>query len=255
MFDFWNKSDNVKVTGPAPVIEPKGITVEEVHREFMTASEKLIKDVNDHLLKVKANKAKRLERFGFFQSTDVVASADFLKKQRLAEIIQKYQFSHPNNKVLTYESMLMICKKYNLVHANVSRYTGFVPEKNLKEIEEFKFQEGFMVYLDSHRPGQEKPFGPFKTLDEAQKFADGKNEDTQKRGGWASYMVDDPGKRLTICAPKDKIELRHGERIEGNRIVVPDPIVLHEIEENCFLIVTAWGEEASDPEVINEKMN
>ena len=45
------------------------------------------------------------------------------------------------------------------------------------------------------------------------------------------------------------------ERISNYKIVpVPDPVVLKEVKGG-FLIVTAWGDEASDPNVVNEINN
>lgn len=38
------------------------------------------------------------------------------------------------------------------------------------------------------------------------------------------------------------------------RVNVPDPVVLQPVKGG-FLIVCAWGEEASDEIVVNEKMN
>ena len=49
--------------------------------------------------------------------------------------------------------------------------------------------------------------------------------------------------------------VKAGQKIEGHKIVeAPDPIVLHEIE-NGYIIVTAWGPEASDPDVVNPLSN
>jgi len=36
--------------------------------------------------------------------------------------------------------------------------------------------------------------------------------------------------------------------------VAPDPVVLYPVEKG-YIIVTAWGDEASDPLVANEQMN
>lgn len=35
---------------------------------------------------------------------------------------------------------------------------------------------------------------------------------------------------------------------------IPDPVVLYPVREG-YLIVTAWGDEASDPDVVNEVNN
>jgi hypothetical protein len=62
-----------------------------------------------------------------------------------------------------------------------------------------------------------------------------------------------------IAAPKNQMIINPGDRVDGVEIKevphVPDPIVLWPIEDNFYLIVTAWGDEASDPLVVNHKMN
>ena len=60
---------------------------------------------------------------------------------------------------------------------------------------------------------------------------------------------------LLICAPIKDMKVDAWERISNYQIVpVPDPVVLKEVKGG-FLIVTAWGDEASDPNVVNEINN
>ena len=59
-----------------------------------------------------------------------------------------------------------------------------------------------------------------------------------------------------ICAPLDDMKLKKNERINRYRTIerIPAPVVLKEVEGG-YLMVTAWGDEASDELVINQKMN
>lgn len=62
---------------------------------------------------------------------------------------------------------------------------------------------------------------------------------------------------FSIAAPMKDFTLAPGEEIKGRRIVtkaVPDPVVLCAVAEG-YLIVTAWGDEASDPLIQNELNN
>jgi len=56
--------------------------------------------------------------------------------------------------------------------------------------------------------------------------------------------------------------LSKDDTIENNQIItkiqIPDPVVLCPVmygSEKYYLIVTAWGKEASDKAVVNQKMN
>lgn len=58
---------------------------------------------------------------------------------------------------------------------------------------------------------------------------------------------------LKICAPAKDMEIS-GMKVVNNRMEIKDPVVLQPVE-NGYLIVTAWGEESKDKNVINESKN
>jgi hypothetical protein len=88
--------------------------------------------------------------------------------------------------------------------------------------------------------------------------------------GAPSHMVDrtegsiDTGHQLLICAPAKDFNLEGATMQNGfftelksvrySTTPAPDPVVLRRVTGG-FLIVTAWGPEASDPLVVNQKMN
>jgi hypothetical protein len=122
--------------------------VYKIHREFYTASDKLLKEANEIIAKaakVSLKKSERLEKLGFVkvkevkESKEIMESVDFTKK--MSEIIQMYSLKYPNNKFIIEEDVKKICEKYNLVFGNIEDFTGFVPEKNLQEIEAFQLRE------------------------------------------------------------------------------------------------------------------
>jgi len=54
-------------------------------------------------------------------------------------------------------------------------------------------------------------------------------------------------------APENQFYITHGMRKVG-REIIDDPIVLLPVSEG-YIVVTAWGDEASDPIVVNESNN
>jgi hypothetical protein len=72
-------------------------------------------------------------------------------------------------------------------------------------------------------------------------------------------------KRLNKCsfeiaAPQTDFDMS-GMVVENHKIInvpIPDPIVLQPVffkEKKHYLVVTAWGTEASDVSIVNERMN
>lgn len=63
---------------------------------------------------------------------------------------------------------------------------------------------------------------------------------------------------LEIVGNKDDFDMRGMEAVDYELKDIPDPIVLQPVFHNGakhYLIVTAWGEEASDSKVVNQVMN
>jgi hypothetical protein len=57
-----------------------------------------------------------------------------------------------------------------------------------------------------------------------------------------------------ICAPIKDMDTS-GMRLINNKLVyIPDPVVLFPVELG-YIIVTAWGDEASDENVVNADLN
>jgi hypothetical protein len=118
--------------------------VMEIHNKFNTASDKLLKKAEDILAKqVEENgeKIDRLKSFGFTKTKDNTAKEDDKKEkqyqQKLVEAINFYHLKFPNFKFIPEKQAEKICKKYHLVLGGVEQYKGFVPDKNLHDIERF----------------------------------------------------------------------------------------------------------------------
>jgi len=76
-----------------------------------------------------------------------------------------------------------------------------------------------------------------------------------KYGKFAEVFKESP--KLQICAPIKDMDTSGLEIIDGYKLIkkyIPDPVVLQPVRGG-YLILTAWGDEASDPIVVNEINN
>lgn len=243
--------------------------VYEIHHEFEVASDKLLASANEVIKEAASkdvNKVKRLLNLGFKQVQQVEEIQPLIKKVELSkeqiDLVAYYKREYPLNKFITEEQVETICKKYNLVCGGVDRFKGFVPEKNLKQIEKFKLKS-------NHRP-MEYAFGDvwfsFEDLCKPNSF-DSRGwyghkthyyEKSVKLGiPQNDYVRYKEGINLSICAPVKDMDMsgmtiKNGYKMET--IHIPDPVVLQAVKGG-YLILTAWGDEASDPLVTNEIFN
>lgn len=292
MFPFFKKSEKRSET---PVMTEVGVSEEttspngypvvvtEIHNAFMSAGEQLLQEslqILDECAKKDVDKGKRLRSLGFTGTPQVVTLTEIEKKQqeaeRNAQLVQYYSMKYPNNKFITKDMVLEICEKYNLIFGTIDRFTGFVPEKNLLEIENFKirkedvgvgFSNGFFFkncevrqqgqYYHIYKKDEKDKFKySFQSRDGVEFYGHDNNDILGLKGiGFVESFTFNQGGFL-ICAPLDDMKLKKNERINRYRTIerIPAPVVLKEVEGG-YLMVTAWGDEASDELVINQKMN
>lgn len=150
------------------------------------------------------------------------------------EIAQKYLVFYPNNKFISWSQARDICKKYGLELTGVENYTGTIPEKNLREIEQFNLREKDAYYDDFEEISKRE----YDKLPEEERSYATTGADHHICG---YYKAVKRRYGFCICAPKKDIS-------------IPDAVVLQTVEDG-YLIVTAWGDEAADEIVVNEKMN
>ncbi len=223
----------------------------EIHHEFECAADKLLEEANKIISEAgtkDVQKVSRLESLGFKQASQVVELKPLIQKAELSKeqinLVAYYKREYSLNKFITEEQVKTICHKYNLVHGDVDRFKGFVPEKNLREIENFKLKENDFQYFRNHRFSNNDSIISKKTYEYLKNSND-------------SYSVYKKEINLSICAPiKDMntsgLELSEGYKLQAK--IIPDPVVLQSVKGG-YLILTAWGDEASDPIVVNNKMN
>ena len=199
------------------------IFIEEIERDDLLLKEAEIvlqKPIDES----KAQDYQNLIKLGFNNEKNIKEHKEEIQKieesKKTKQIIEHYSFKYPFNKFINEDSVVRICQKYGLLLTNVDRFIGGIPEKNQKEIINFKVDK-----IDfSHSYSKE-----------------------------SEYVN---GTSLLIIATKDQLNM-NSARVQGHKlvdIVKEDPIVLQPVK-NGYLIVSAWGVEASDKEVQNPRFN
>lgn len=288
MFKLFNKKEISVLERPNIKNYPKEVL--EIHHEFEVASDKLLENAYEIINSqpvVNESKLDRLKKFGFNQVKEVVESVKILKTTALSkeqiELVQYYKQNYPFNKFITESQVKEICHKYNLVCGDVGRFRGFVPDVNIKDIEKFKLKNKdknnlLCKYLDSNKTfilenAEVRKVGnwshifkineinqynyAFQTTDDKDYFygKDDKNIFNLNITNHIRFTIENNS--LQICAPVKDMDIKGLELVEGYKLQkphVPDPVVLQPVKGG-YLIITAWGDEASDPLVINENFN
>lgn len=192
-----------------------------------------------------------------------------LSKEQI-ELVNYYKVQYPFNKFITTEQVEQICKKYGLLYGNVSLYKGFVPEKNLKEIESFKLKKEDTPYLTVYdRQGNmigaipKKDCGD-KLITHFERCSDNFIYIAESDGQRVNYSFPVPHYEkykhlsfvrarkekpsLKICAPLKDMDTTGMKLTDGFKLEkeIPDPVVLQPVNQG-FLIVTMWADEQFNP--------
>lgn len=272
------KNKNSEATAVAE-IKPKQVTevIEEIHETFFTEVDRLLASANisNSLQSDKqslVDKSARLKALGFTNTKEVKeAEAEINRlnklqkeneeKKELIEAINFFSAAYPAYKFITENSVKKICQKYGLIYGPVSRYKGTVPDKNLKHIEEFKINDEHVCYMCERNYIGLGAYGLVTTYMTKEECATGL-EEYRKSTDRNRYMLSTNFEvcPLEIVAPVKDFDTIGMEVKDSKlqKIEIPDPIVLQPVifnKKKHYLIVTAWGEEASDELVVNHNMN
>jgi len=280
MFNLFGSKKESKQDYPA--------IVHEIHNEFLTAGDRILEEANAILLEAKAKsveKGKRLAAAGFKNVPEAVEAIKVERKivttKETADLVHYYQQNYPMNKFITEDQVKKICEKYGLVCGEISMYKGFVPENKLSEIERFSLKnadknirgllgskhiiDGFSESVFDENIGyvNESELLGYAQKNEAYIIASGKPDYayaseqliSQFIGKWGYVKVSKVDTGLKICAPLKDMEIPRGKEVKGYKIQdIPDPVVLQPVKGG-YLIVAAWGDEASDEIVVNQINN
>lgn len=132
--------------------------IEKIHSEFMTSADKTLLTAKKFADSYVPAEKKLNEDVDFLKNIGF-CNVDFVKETTVhnenvenenrknaiklanqkaeSERILDLQTKYPNYKVLTYDSMQYICDKYNLICSVSKYYTGSIPNKSVKELQEF----------------------------------------------------------------------------------------------------------------------
>jgi hypothetical protein len=277
------------VTMDQPVTKDQTVNdiIEEIHESFFGEVEKLLAEakISNSLeteYQTLIDKCERLKALGFTNTAEVKSAEAEIgrlrglkrandEKEILIDAIEYFSSKYPNYKFITTDSVTKICEKYGLVRGSTDKYTGTVPDTNLKHIEDFKVDEIDDCYvsepfdMDNHRAYH------LSWIDGYLNGAEFKLKETHERHGsnGTTYLTAGPNntafqitkETLNIVAPLKDFDMKKSE-LKGTQIVdkveIPDPIVLKPVcykKRKYFLIVTAWGLEAADELVVNPNHN
>lgn len=241
--------------------------ITKIHNEFDTAGEKLYKeamDIINAIPVVNEDKAKRLKGLGFHATKEVEAFNKVIeireKNANLAKEIAYYREKYPMYKFITEDAVREICRKYGLIYGKVSQYVGFVPENKLMQMEQFSIDPADMINIKKisgasffERPMSREDYRDWERRESALRMDEMSAPWIPRAMG--EYITTD--KEFLIAAPAKDFKVSLSQKVENFKIVnkpVPDPVVLAPVISG-YLIVCAWGDEASDPLVVNENNN
>lgn len=243
--------------------------VQEIHETFNTEVERLLEmagvTLPDNTNRAVIERANRLKSLGFNRAHDALvgwreaAQSKLIEKENakrdtLKRAIIYFQQKYPHYKFIDDEGITRICKKYGLIHAPCHRYTGIVPEKNIMEMESFKINDDDICWQETTYAYHRSEITFISKSEGEQKVKECKKMCPSTRDSWVQ-----PGTR-SMAAPRKDFDLT-GMHIDTDGITavnIPDPVVFEPVvfEGNkYYLISTAWGDEASDEDVVNHIMN
>lgn len=248
------------------------VTVEEIHETFFTEINRLLDNAKvfnslDTDKQALLDKCERLTKLGFYKSKEVEEAYDEIsrlnklkieneEKKELIDAINYFSQKYPLYKFITVESVKKICEKYGLIYGEISNYIGTIPDKNLKEIEDFKISEDDEAYTVNSTWGIVNDDPVFMSFKKTQSI----NYKDSYTDSYKKYHYSIEKSKLVIAAPISDFDTKN-MKIEKHQLIkvpVQDPIVLKPViynEKRYFLIMSAWGEEASDENVVNQKFN
>lgn len=224
--------------------------VEKIHSEFKLALRSahiVTKDVKE--IELVNNSMQRLRSLGLDNSqtykkfeNEYSSKEGQLSLNKLAEELLAIETKFPQYRLIGFNKTIEICEKYNLFTSLLSNYTGVVPNKNLKEIEEHKKAvENKSVCAGSYYNSQSL----FESLLNGAAIS----------ASSPTYFIAAPKKdfkkdltqvgRMLINVERSKFDIKFGLDLSA-----PDPVVLCPVKISggsiVFQIVTAWGPEADD---------
>lgn len=253
-----------KRTRKAPVQKAQSqtpVTAKEIHEDFYAEADRLLHST-DETLKKKADRYNQLCRAGFYNASDWKDCESAAEIMIHIEAAKRFSDKYPAYKFMSETQIQKLCEKYGLLFAHISLYKGDVPQKNLDAISALSISNDDYdcIYANSYRYSKEvfkENYGADK-LDVVMKGEQVFLYETSLHIGHTykvhASLSEMSADLLSIVAAPDMMKLENTQIVSGYKIVDKDPIVFFKVAGG-YLLVTAWGDEANIPEVVNEKLN
>jgi hypothetical protein len=264
-------------------------TVAEIHGAVVSAVDKL---VNPDAYKGAEDSIRALKQLGFDNSENVADHADYKAAHELATY---YRHRYPQFKFITDHQLSKVEKKYGLERGELSRFKGAIPERNIHEMinarvmlgdvdgnygQRFRshsvewFVDGASMtglgglatatrltsqeVVRRRRDGRRNRDEAYFEMDVAPSSWS-RDIDAAYRDRRMEKMMDDRNRQsmsfVEIAAQwPNTVFISADKELFERPAPELDPIVAIAVKGG-FLIITAWGDEAQDPDVANARMN
>ena len=206
---------------------------------------------------------EKLDAMGFGSSTSVsngkIEIQEAEEEIKAWEAAEHYHQYYPQNPFLSEKQVKKICEKYGLVYAEASLYRGEIPERVMNLLTGFKVRnrdlsiQGRRI-VDTLSWIQGPEDRSLNTLPDKQI--------AEVVGGYRKVYRKGEAERAKttqyyVIAKEGEFQSSSVQSAVENfefKLIDPDPIVLARV--NCgFLVVAAWGEEATFPEIQSPEKN
>lgn len=255
--------------------------IKKIHSDFSTSADKLVEEAKAIINSktIDNDTVATLTKFGFKSTEKYVEAVKEQEKindsQKIHDTVLWFAEKYPLNKFITHEKVIELCLKYNLAFGSVERYTGDIPKRCIRDIQRYfdnryPMDNFVSIYGISFKyTAKSKDELPITQYFENLRFdvlpsninrydreavINGIHVDKSLRENFLNNISEIHCKSnsgLLICAPISKMKAK--DIVVKKEI--PDPIVLAKAGTEGYLIVTAWGEEASDPLVVHNLNN
>ena len=179
-------------------------------------------------------------------------------KNKIIDELNHYINKYPLLKIIDKSSLSSVLEKYDLVLGKSSLFIERIPNLNIKEI----MYSLSLITLENKFDSIDVYKKKLNSAKWIERIVDEELQELYltnfKFNGEvyenSTYILKPNFKNIHIAAPIGFFKLK-GEKIKNRQIIEDDPIVVIEITENIFAILTAWGLESSDNLIINHSKN
>ena len=245
-------------------METKTATAKEVHAEFDRTGIELLSEANKILTDNNSKDkelAEKMKQLGFENAVSVKEDA---KQMEEANAVVYFNRHYPLNKFFTEQAIEKVCVKYGLLFAKSDKYKGEIPMKNQLEIVNFKLREkdmpnvklvkaelrdigsGNMSMVSALFLGIDVFRDPSKYIKSVSVKEFSENKEKYLAEGW----TDSSAFEYHIVAQPEFLNMVNIAVENEYKVVDKDPVVFRKVKGG-YLLVSCWGNEASQEEFQN----